>query len=92
MDSPESGYWPNPNIEAFRRPQRTNQEIHLNLPDSIKSVRVIGDKIYIQDLEEGSFLFSKCTEDLTLKNRFDCFNNSDEHDNKNFVYDEVCED
>ena len=55
MDSPETGNRPNPSIEAFRRPQRINQEIQLSQPDFYKPRRARGHKVYIQ--EEGSFYF-----------------------------------
>ena len=45
---------------------------------SINAFRARGYNVYVQDFEEGSILFSKnCTEDIALKNRFDCITKSD---------------
>ena len=72
MDSPETVYWLNPIIEAFRRPLRIKQEIQLSQQDLYKPRRARGHKVYIQ--EEGSFLFPNFV--IALKNKFDVLSNN----------------
>ena len=100
-ESPGQSYWPNPNKEAFRRPLRTRQEVHLNdqkgdNPHFISHMRAKGYTIYFQDdyEEKENFLClnNNYMVNFAHKNKFECLNDINDLKNNNDYMNIDCND
>ena len=70
------GYWPNPTVEAFRRPLRTAPKVHLECsrrenPNLISHFKAKGYNVYFQDEEEDYFNFNFDLNPFAHKNKYE---------------------